>query len=90
MSKKIASSQATSSKPVGNDYEIVRCAFCGGTGRYKVGLILTPCRVCDGEGVKKIDFPNVKCASCGGTGRSKAGLTPMLCRVCNGVGYIGL
>lgn len=69
------------SRQVNTRYKLVRCAWCGKTGRT---FFLFPCPVCGGRGAVFAVSTGYKCAWCRGTGR-EMGL--LRCRVCDGCGW---
>lgn len=81
-----ASEEEAAKKKV--DWEVIKCAFCRGTGRDPFGLLsyLSNCPVCHGRGTVRVAKPYETCKACEGTGlyfKSK-----MYCWTCRGKGVV--
>ncbi len=68
--------------------ELIKCAFCNGTGKDPFGLLspLATCQVCLGRGKVSVNPPTAKCAFCNGTGISPD--KRITCTVCGGKGVV--
>jgi DnaJ-class molecular chaperone len=68
-----------------NNRTQVNCAWCGGTGKWRVAFGNTaPCVVCDGGGSVSVTGRPRECWQCRGSGRNNK-ITP--CLTCAGTGW---
>lgn len=70
---------------VGVELAWVECAYCKGTGIYR--LFGTKCSVCGGTGRVRVREPHHRCALCKGTG-VHPGSDPLTCTGCGGKGEV--
>jgi DnaJ-class molecular chaperone len=66
--------------------DVVRCAFCKGSGKDPFGIMsdLSTCAACRGTGRVGVKTPFVRCAHCRGSGAIKT----FRCTVCGGKGVV--
>lgn len=68
-----------------NNYTQVKCAWCGGTGRWNVAPgNHASCIVCGGKGQVSLTGHASQCRQCYGNGKSN-GISP--CLTCAGTGW---
>jgi DnaJ-class molecular chaperone len=65
---------------------IVRCAFCGGSGRMRSQPRMV-CMVCRGKGAVSVNGSVERCPACQGTGKTK-GEWQLPCNRCSGKGVV--
>lgn len=69
--------------------QIIKCAFCNGSGKVSGWGGPDPCPVCEGRGEVHITYDNPqKCTFCKGTGKESDWGGPSPCRICHGIGVI--
>ncbi|HSK71922.1 MAG TPA: hypothetical protein VK892_09525 [Pyrinomonadaceae bacterium] len=67
-----------------DNYTQVKCAWCGGTGKWNVAPGKASCIVCGGKGQVLVTGQASQCRKCRGSGKSN-GVSP--CFTCVGIGW---
>lgn len=70
----------------GEHNRIIKCAFCGGSGRQPHSTF-SRCAACRGKGEAEFKGPVIKCPSCQGRGKAPSSAI-LSCIRCRGIGAI--